>query len=93
MRLILAALLSPLCGQGLPQNHSLVEANRTMKLTLLGGSSSAIRKPFAFFSAQTKDMAFYNPSQGYTGSEWGAMYLDQLVPLDTTHLVWEFAMN
>ena len=63
------------------------------KLTLIGGSSSAQLKSFGSICAQNLNMTFYNPSQGYTGSDWAASFMDHLVPSDTTHLIWEFAIN
>lgn len=36
---------------------------------------------------------FFNPSHGYTGSDWAALYLDTLIPQETDVLLWEFSIN
>lgn len=76
---------------------------RNLTITSLGGSASAWRNNYGFHLASllkrelvkrgATDVRFFNPSHGYTGSDWGSLYLDSLVPHDTDVLLWEFAIN
>lgn len=76
---------------------------RNLTVTSLGGSASAWRSNYGFYLAShlrnlagspaTASVRFFNPSHGYTGSDWGSSYLDSLVPQDTDVLLWEFAIN
>jgi len=70
----------------------------------LGGSASAFRPNLGDFLRGHLDVDLggttnasrahsFNPSHGYSGSDWGALFMDSLVPPDTDLLIWEFAIN
>jgi hypothetical protein len=73
---------------------------RPLKLVTVGGSATAIKPSFGDFVADAANGAHgdqtvvaFNPSQGMTGSDWAACFMDTLVPSDVDVLVWEFAIN
>jgi len=81
-----------------------LEGRRPINLTVttLGGSASAFTPNYGSFlaeelqqelSSQRVSVRCINPSHGYTGSDWAALFMDSLVPPDTDVLIWEFAVN
>ena len=79
---------------------SVRHGQRNLTVTTLGGSSSAFQPNYGtHLSRELQDelgkgrVRLVNPSHGYTGSDWAALYLDSLVPPDTDILLWEFAIN
>lgn len=88
--------------------EELLEGRRNLTITSLGGSASAWRNNYGFHLASHLErdfvrpraaphsqarVRFFNPSHGYTGSDWASLYLDTLVPPETDVLLWEFAVN
>ena len=68
-------------------------------LTVLGGSSSANVNGHAALLGQAleeltgRSVEVLNPSHGYSGSDFAALYLQHLVPSRTNILVWEMSTN
>ena len=71
---------------------------RNFTLTTLGGSVSATRFNYAHHMARRlrregRHVTVLNPSQGYTGSDWAAMFMGSLVHPTTDVLIWEYVIN
>jgi len=64
-------------------------------LTTLGGSSSCYKHGYGEYirNRSAGNVTWWNPSQGSSGSDWAALYLDSLVPQNTSVVLWEFAIN
>lgn len=63
-------------------------------LTLLGGSSSAYVPSFAdVLKGSGEARKTFNPSQGATDTSFGTVFMDSLLPPDTTFVMWEFSTN
>jgi len=43
--------------------------------------------------AMAADVHVFNPSAGQTGSVWGALHMEALIPKDTDIVIWEFTIN
>ena len=63
-------------------------------ITSIGGSASCPHKNYAHFVGKELNTTFTsNPSQGYSGSDYAALYFDSLIDNKTDVLIWEFAIN
>ena len=70
-----------------------------LTLTILGGSSSSLIDGYgallgrALQQLTNRSVDVRNPSHGYSGSDFAALYLNHLVPAHTDVLVWEMSTN
>ena len=63
-------------------------------LTTLGGSSSCFIHGYGehIRNYSTGNVTWWNPSQGSTGTDWAALFIDSLVPARSHVVLWEFAI-
>ena len=86
-------------GWALPHEHWSSQLVHTLPndyvLTTLGGSSSCYKHGYGEYirNRSAGNVTWWNPSQGSSGSDWAALYLDSLVPQNTSVVLWEFAIN
>eukprot|EP00421_Protoceratium_reticulatum_P001243 CAMPEP_0168362188 /NCGR_PEP_ID=MMETSP0228-20121227/3049_1 /TAXON_ID=133427 /ORGANISM="Protoceratium reticulatum, Strain CCCM 535 (=CCMP 1889)" /LENGTH=464 /DNA_ID=CAMNT_0008374881 /DNA_START=144 /DNA_END=1538 /DNA_ORIENTATION=- len=77
--------------------NNLMDRQR-LKITSIGGSASCyeptyLRRMAARLRKQNVTIQDFNPSQGYTGSTWGALMADSLMPPDSDVVLWEMIIN
>ena len=77
-------------GRALPHEHWSSQLVHT-----LGGSSSCYKHGYGEYirNRSAGNVTWWNPSQGSSGSDWAALFLDSLVPQNTSVVLWEFAIN
>ena len=86
-------------GRALPHEHWSSQLVHTLPndyvLTTLGGSSSCYMHGYGEYirNRSAGNVTWWNPSQGSSGSDWAALFLDSLVPQNTSVVLWEFAIN